>query len=126
MAKILLVDDEIEICDLLSESLKELGYEIETAHSGKEGYEKAVATPYDLMILDIYLPDEDGVVVYDKLRQTAIHEKTPVIFLTALAQGVKPQLKGQTHADYTILSKPSTIDKIHEEIQRLLKTGSQE
>lgn len=120
MARILIVDDEVEICDFLSESLGELGYEVETAHTGKEGLEKALAAPFDLMILDIYIPDEDGVVIYEKVRQTSLHEKTPVIFLTALAEGVKPQLKTASHADYVIISKPTTVKKIHEEIQRLL------
>jgi CheY-like chemotaxis protein len=118
--KILLCDDEPEICELVSESLKELGYEIFSANTGQAALDMAQKTYFDLFVLDIFLPDIDGVVIYETLRKTTQYDRTPFIFLTALARGTRPQLAGLNDAPYSILPKPSSLEDIQKEVVRLL------
>lgn len=118
---ILVVDDEPEICELVSEALREKGYEVLSAQNGKEALELASKHQLDLFILDIYLPDMDGVVIYELLRGMAFYEKTPIIFLTALAGGAKPQLAGIDETAYSIFSKPAKLEEIQAEVARLLQ-----
>lgn len=118
--KILLVDDEPEICELISEALEDAGYEVITVQSGAEGIREANRAKPDLIILDIYLPDIDGVVIYEQLRNTTLHQKTPVIFLTALASGTTPKLAGIHDTSYTIIPKPCSLEEIQREVARLL------
>ena len=118
--KILVVDDELEICELMSEYLTDLGYEVVTTATGKAALKEASKSQFDLIFLDIYLPDEDGVVIYEKIRQMPIHAKTPVIFLTALASGTRFPLLGSKHEQYSIISKPVNLQKIEEEVKGLI------
>ncbi len=118
--KILMVDDEIEICELVSEGLREEGYEVASANTGRGGIEFLEHKDFDLVILDIYLPDVDGTTIYETMRKTVRHRKTPVIFLTALASGTRPQLAGIDGKDYTVISKPTNLEEIQKEVTRLL------
>ena len=119
--KILIVDDEQEICDLVQEGLRDAGYQVETATTGKEGLEKAVRQKPDLIILDLHLPDMDGVNLYQELKNTQEHRETPVVFLTGLAQGTEPQRGNlESRIPYSILPKPASVEEIEKEIRRLL------
>ena len=118
--KILIVDDEPDICQLVSEALAEIGYEAISAANGKEALEAASKNQLDLFILDIYLPDTDGVVLYELLLGIPIYERTPIIFLTALAHGTSPQLAGIHDTAYSILPKPTNFKEIQKEVMRLL------
>ena len=118
--KIFILDDEPEICELVSENLKHLGYEVSSAHRGSDGIRQISTHPFDLIILDIHLPDTEGTAVYEQLRRTALHQKTPVIFLTALAQGAQPILAGIHDARYSIMAKPTKLEDLHKEIVRLI------
>lgn len=118
--KILMVDDEPDICELVSEGLRDEGYEVVSATTGRGGIEFLEHKDFDLVILDIYLPDVDGTTIYETMRKTVRHCKTPVIFLTALALGTKPQLAGIDGKDYTVISKPTNLEEIQKEVTRLL------
>ena len=118
--KILIVDDEPEICELVSEGLREEGYQVSSANTGRDGIKFLEDKDFDLVILDIYLPDLDGTTIYETMRKMVRHHKTPVIFLTALASGTKPQFAGIHDREYTIISKPASLEEIQKEIERLL------
>ncbi len=118
--KILIVDDEPEICELISEALQDNGYHVSSANTGLAGIELLEHKDFDLVILDIFLPDLDGTTIYETMRKTVRHHKTPVIFLTALASGTKPQLAGVHDKAYTIISKPTNLEEIQKEVTRLL------
>ena len=60
MHRILLLDDDIELCDLLTEYLRPEGFEILVAHDGEEGLAAALSSPVDLVLLDVMLPKLDG------------------------------------------------------------------
>ncbi|WP_394192611.1 response regulator [Pseudoalteromonas atlantica] len=78
--KLLMIDDDIGLCELLSEYLCAQGYEIECVHDGELGLHTALKHEYALILLDVMLPKLDGFDVLKQLRQTKL---TPVIMLTA-------------------------------------------
>jgi two-component system response regulator CpxR len=78
--KLLIVDDDKKLCRLVADYLKPMGYEVEAAHTGPEGLEKALTGTFHAMILDVMLPGMDGFEVLKSLRQTS---DLPVLMLTA-------------------------------------------
>ena len=80
-AKILLVDDDVKLSSMVKEYLEPLGYEIETAETGKSGVEKATNGGFDAVILDVMLPEMNGFEVLKEIRKTSA---VPVLMLTAL------------------------------------------
>ena len=80
-AKILLVDDDVKLSSMVKEYLAPLGYEIETAETGKSGVEKAKRGEFDAIILDVMLPEMNGFEVLKEIRKTSA---VPVLMLTAL------------------------------------------
>ncbi|EAW25798.1 Transcriptional regulatory protein CpxR [Alteromonadales bacterium TW-7] len=78
--KLLMIDDDTGLCELLSEYLSSQGFEIQSVHDGEQGLKLAQANDYALILLDVMLPTIDGFEVLKQLRQTKL---TPVIMLTA-------------------------------------------
>ena len=78
--KLLMIDDDTGLCELLSEYLTTQGFEIQSVHDGEQGLKLAQANDYALILLDVMLPTLDGFEVLKQLRQTKL---TPVIMLTA-------------------------------------------
>jgi two-component system response regulator CpxR len=85
MERVLLVDDDAELCQLVTRFLAREGFEISWALSGAVGIERALAGDYSLIMLDVMMPDPNGFEVLRRIRQ---HSRTPVLMLTA---------KGDTH-----------------------------
>jgi two-component system response regulator CpxR len=80
MSKILLIDDDEELCELVAEYLTVEGFETEAIHDGESGLQKALNGEYELAILDVMLPKMNGFDVLRELRKTS---KIPVLMLTA-------------------------------------------
>ncbi|MBB1301572.1 MAG: two-component system response regulator CpxR [Pseudoalteromonas rhizosphaerae] len=78
--KLLMIDDDTGLCELLSEYLTAQGFQIECAHDGEQGLKQALEQEYALILLDVMLPKLDGFEVLKQLRQKKL---TPVIMLTA-------------------------------------------
>lgn len=84
MYKILIVDDDISVLKMVEQLLSEIeGYDVITARSGAEAIEQAQAEKPDLAILDVAMPQMDGVALCRRLREMPIMATTPIIFLTA-------------------------------------------
>lgn len=84
MAKtILVVDDEEDIVQLLRYNLEKEGYIVKTALNGRDALKVAEETSLDLVLLDVMMPEVDGFEVCRRMRATAAHTATPIIFLTA-------------------------------------------
>lgn len=81
--KILLVDDEKDILEIISYNLKSEGYKVYTASSGKEGVEKAKDVLPDLILLDVMMPEMDGIEACDAIRKIPELSNTLIAFLTA-------------------------------------------
>lgn len=80
--RILVVDDEQDILDLVKQILTEEGFEVITALNGEEGLEKVYSQAPDLMILDIVMPGMDGWEVCRKIREDPLYKHLPIIVLT--------------------------------------------
>ncbi len=80
MDRILVIDDDIELCELLNDYLGGEGFTIKTVNNGKQGAIEALANGYSLIVLDVMLPEMNG---FDVLRKIREDSKVPVIMLTA-------------------------------------------
>jgi two-component system alkaline phosphatase synthesis response regulator PhoP len=122
--KVLIVDDEPDIIEIISFNLSKEGYEISTAKNGIEALEKANSFKPDLIILDIMMPKMNGVEVCQILRSKPDYNNTLIIFLTALSDEVS-QIKGlETGAD-DYISKPISpkvlVSRVNAIFRRLQK-----
>lgn len=81
MKKILIVEDELSILKLLTYNLEQEGYEVESAMEGDKGLEMALSNSYDMILLDLMLPNNDGMEICRELRQKK--SEVPIIMLTA-------------------------------------------
>ncbi len=80
MAKVLLIDDDVELCEMLAEYLGPEGFEVDTTHDGTSGAQQASGGNYDVVVLDVMLPGMNG---FDVLRQLRTSSQVPVLMLTA-------------------------------------------
>lgn len=120
MAKILLVDDEIDILDLIRYNLEVEGHEIETAEDGIIALEKVQVYKPELMILDVMLPGYDGWEVLRALRKNQHTQNIPVIFLTAKDDEVDEIVGLELGAaDYIV--KPISIRKLIARVKNVLR-----
>jgi len=78
--RLLVIDDDRKLCRLIRDYLEPMGYDVESAHTGPEGLDKALASQYQAIILDVMLPGMDGFEVLKQLRRTS---EVPVLMLTA-------------------------------------------
>ena len=106
MKKVLLVEDDLEIVRLLEIHLKDLSCEVIRAHSGLQGLHKAVNQNPDLIILDVMLPEMDGIEVCQKIRANNIN--SPIMMLTARSEEIDKVLGLEVGAD-DYLTKPFSV-----------------
>ncbi len=104
--KALIIEDDPEICELLSIHLKDMGIEVECKGDGKEGLDQALNYPADLIVLDIMLPGMDGIEICQKIRSKEIN--TPIIMLTAKSEEIDRVLGLEIGAD-DYMTKPFSI-----------------
>lgn len=118
-AKILVVDDEKTIVDILAYNLRKEGYEIIEAHDGKTGLELALSQNPDLVILDIMMPGLDGYEVCKRLRKVS---QVPVIMLTAKAEESDKVLSFELGAD-DYITKPFGVREMLARVMANLRRG---
>ena len=120
--KILVVDDEESIVDLLSLRLTKAGYEVETAENGMDGLNKARTAAHDLIILDIMLPGINGYKVCQMLKFDENFRHIPIILLTAKNQDEDRDMGMKTGADlYLVKSIGEEFwQSLLENVQQLL------
>ena len=118
--KILVIDDNNEVRDMLHDLLRLKGYEVETAETGSIGIEKLQSTSPDLIICDIAMPEKDGFKVLEEVRATPNHENVPFIFLTAsMIRSDEEKIINTTANGY--LMKPYESRKLFSMLEILLK-----
>jgi two-component system alkaline phosphatase synthesis response regulator PhoP len=112
MAKrILVVDDDEMVLMALEELLKPEGYEVQTVSSGTEALQKLDQGAYDLLMLDVIMPEMDGYELCKRIRQKQDYKETPVVFLTAKSRN-EDKAKGLEAGGNLYLSKPISPDKL--------------
>ncbi|MBN9313291.1 MAG: DNA-binding response regulator [Chryseobacterium sp. 39-10] len=109
--KILLIDDEMDILELLSYNLEKEGYMVYTANNGAEGIEKAKEIIPDLILLDVMMPEKDGIETCQDLRKIKELGKTLIVFLSARSEEFSQLAGFQAGAnDYIVkLIKPKVL-----------------
>lgn len=117
-AKILIVDDEPNIRELLSVSLKFSGFSVATAKNGNEALEVERKFGADLVVLDIMLPDMDGFEVLHHLREREY--QLPVLFLTA-KDDVQDKIQGLTVGGDDYITKPFSLEEVIARIRAVLR-----
>ena len=117
-AKLLVVDDEPNIRELLSTSLRFAGFEVVAAANGREALEAAEAHNPDLAVLDVMLPDMDGFTVTRKLRASG--RFFPVVFLTARDE-TEDKVTGLTVGGDDYVTKPFSLDEVVARIRAVLR-----
>src|SRR6266496_2107947 len=124
-ARLLIVEDEPSICELLAASLRYAGFDVVTATAGTEAVEKAGRHRPDLIVLDIMLPDMDGFDVVRRLRSGGT--RTPVVFLTA-RDATEDKIRGLTLGGDDYVTKPFSLEEVIARIRAVLRRtgGDQE
>src|ERR1700722_7865833 len=117
-ARLLVVEDEQTILELLSGSLRYAGFDVVTAASGAEALRAVAASRPDLVLLDVMIPDGDGFEVLRRMRSSGPH--VPVIFLTA-RDGVRERVAGLALGGDDYVTKPFSLDEVLERIRAVLR-----
>ncbi|MDR1243563.1 MAG: response regulator transcription factor [Deltaproteobacteria bacterium] len=123
-ASILIVDDDREIRELLEENLANFGFRPVAVANGREMFNRLESGKYDLVLLDVMLPEEDGLALCRRLRTPgASYEHTPVIFLTALGD-ITDRVVGLELGGDDYLPKPFQMRELVARIRALLRRSS--
>jgi two-component system OmpR family response regulator len=117
-ARLLVVDDEPNIRELLSASLRFAGFEVSTAADGHEALASARAVKPDLLLLDVMMPGLDGFEVVKRLRQEG--NKAPVLFLTA-RDATEDKISGLTVGGDDYVTKPFSLDEVIARVRAVLR-----
>lgn len=116
--RVLIVEDEKKLANIIQRGLNEEGYAVDIAGTGEEAENLALNIPYDLILLDIILPGKDGIGVCRTLRDKKI--KTPVLMLTA-RDSVSDKVKGLDSGADDYLVKPFAFEELYARIRALLR-----
>ena len=120
MNRILVVDDDNAINELIKINLELLGYEVITAYNGLQGYTLAKQELPDLIILDIMMPDVDGYTVAKRVRENPETKDIPILMLTAMGQ-LEDKVKGFDIGVDDYLVKPFEMEELKVRVRALLK-----
>lgn len=120
-SRILVIEDESSISDFLVRGLREEGYVVELASDGREGWFALKTGEWDLVLLDWWLPVEDGIQILGRFRQQ--DRKTPVIFLTA-RDAISNRVDGLDAGADDYLCKPFSFDELLARVRALLRRQS--
>ena len=121
--RILIVEDEKEIAEMIKKGLSKAGYIIDIAYDGKKGFFMAKTEPYAVIILDIMLPEMDGITLCKKLRELEINSF--IIMLTA-RDLVEDKIHGLAAGADDYITKPFSFEELIIRIQNLLKRRNPE
>jgi len=119
MASILIVDDYVVTLRILSTQLRKGGYEVVTAGNGKEAIQQIGGRNFDLAIIDIAMPDMDGITLLGKLRNEYGQSTLPIIMLTASALD-EDRILAQKAGATDFLTKPISSWELLEVVHRQL------
>ena len=123
MNKILVIDDDITINELVKINLELVGYTVFSAENGDDGFALAKQELPDLIILDVMMPKVDGFTVAKRIRENTSTTDTPILMLTALSQ-LSDKVKGFDIGVDDYLVKPFEIDELLVRVRALLKRGN--
>jgi len=119
MVKLLLLEDDLILQEIIAEYLREQGYAVDTYLDGSKALDAAMTQPYDMLLLDVNVPEIDGFELLGYLRE--IKNSIPVIFITSLS-GIKSLQKGFELGANDYLKKPFELAELCIRIEHQLQT----
>jgi len=119
--RILVVEDEYKLADVIASKLKQNKYQVDTANDGEEGLDLALSDSYDLIILDVMLPSVNGFDILKEIREENINSK--VIMLTAKVE-LEDKLHGFSNGANDYVTKPFHIDELLARVNAQLNTAN--
>ena len=117
---ILIVDDEQDLIDLIEYNLKQQGFEVLTADNGNRGIQIARDEKPNLVLLDVMMPQMDGIEVCDRMREDPGLKNIPIIFLTARSDE-KTEIEGLNKGADDYITKPISTSKLISRIKAVLR-----
>src|ERR1700683_1409580 len=119
--RLLLVEDEVEIQSFLQRSLTEAGYQVEAVGDARTAERMSLESMHDILIVDLGLPDEDGLSLILRLRQLGLH--APVLILSA-RRSVDDRVRGLEQGGDDYLTKPFALAQLLARLRNLVKRNS--
>jgi two-component system copper resistance phosphate regulon response regulator CusR len=116
--RVLVIEDDEEIADFVGRGLREEGFLVEVAADGLAGWHALQTASWDVVVLDWWLPGQDGLIVLQRFRQQ--NRRTPVLFLTA-RDGVAQRVEGLNAGADDYLCKPFAFEELVARVQALLR-----
>lgn len=116
--RILIVEDEVHLAEALTQILKKNNYSVDTVHDGRSGLDNALSGIYDLLLLDIMLPEMDGITLLKTIRSEGI--ATPVIMLTAKGE-ISDKISGLDYGADDYVAKPFSTGELLARIRAALR-----
>lgn len=116
--RLLIVEDEKDLCDTVAKSLHDIGYEVDTCYDGNAASELIICEKYDLIILDLNLPGIDGMTLLHMLRTD--DEETKVLILSARSQ-IADKVEGLDAGANDYLEKPFHLQELHARVRSLTR-----
>ena len=122
--RILAVDDEVHILELIKYNLESAGYEVDTAENGEDAVRMAKEKPYSLVLLDLMLPGMDGMEVCGALRKDPQTRQVPVIMLTAKSEEAD-KVRGLKTGSDDYITKPFSVKELEARIDAVLRRSGE-
>ncbi|VAX32288.1 Two-component transcriptional response regulator, LuxR family [hydrothermal vent metagenome] len=119
--RVLLAEDDVKIASFVVKGLREAGFAVDHAANGEDGLHLALATSYDAAIIDIMLPERDGLSLINELRGRGV--STPIIILSARGS-VEDRVKGLQTGSDDYLTKPFSFAELLARVQALIRRSS--
>ena len=116
--RLLIVEDEKQICDTVAKSLYDAGYEVDTCYDGEEALAGILTENYDLVVLDLNLPGMDGMEILKELRQE--NEETKVLILSARGQ-IADKVEGLDAGANDYMEKPFHLQELEARVRSLTR-----
>ncbi len=120
---VLVVEDDERVARIVARGLMEAGNRVEVSHDGLDGLQRGLSGAYDIVVLDILLPQMDGLTVCRNLRKQRV--RTPILMLTA-RDSVPDKVRGLDAGADDYLVKPFSMDELHARIRALVRRAAEE
>lgn len=117
---VIYVEDDLEMIDLVAMILGRHGFEVKGAHGGRQGLDMIMASPPDLILLDLMMPDVEGWEVYQQIKANEATRNIPVIVITARAQPIDRVLGIHIARVQEYICKPFRPQELLESVDRVM------
>ncbi|MFZ2192681.1 MAG: response regulator [Candidatus Moraniibacteriota bacterium] len=119
--KILVVEDEVSLRNVLVEKLKSEDFDVIEARNGEEGLEISISQKPNLILLDIIMPKMDGLTMLEKLREDSWGKKVPVVILTNLSSGMEMSKSAENGVSSYLVKTDWKLEDVVKKVKEILK-----